>query len=71
MLLELCRVAPVTQEVIQSALALSFPDFEDAVQHEAARLAGAQMIVTRNVKDFAAAQLPVYSPEAFLARYVR
>ncbi|WP_397546424.1 PIN domain-containing protein [Rhodothermus marinus] len=71
MLLEFCRVAPVTREVIQSALMLSFPDFEDAVQHEAARLAGAEVIVTRNVKDFAEAQLPVYSPEAFLVHYVQ
>jgi predicted nucleic acid-binding protein len=66
-LLSLFEVAPVTGEVVTSALDLGFPDFEDAVAHEAARACGAAAIVTRNVKDFATASFPVLSPVELLA----
>jgi hypothetical protein len=38
-------------------------DYEDAVLHEAARLSGARVIVTRNAADFRRAELPIDSPE--------
>jgi hypothetical protein len=66
-LLQLFEVAPVTRPVIEAALDLPFPDFEDAVLHEAAREAGAQAIVTRNLGDFTLATLAVYAPEELLA----
>ena len=66
-LLSLFGVAPVTGEVVTSALDLGFPDFEDAVVHEAARACGAAAIVTRNAKDFAKASLPILSPVELLA----
>ena len=66
-LLSLFGVAPVTGEVVTSALDLGFPDFEDAVVHEAARACGAVAIVTRNAKDFAKASLPILSPVELLA----
>jgi hypothetical protein len=47
--------------VLESALASDFADFEDAVVYQAACHAGAQAIVTRNLKDFQGAGLPVYS----------
>jgi hypothetical protein len=46
---------------------LRFPDFEDAVLHEAAAAAGCSAIVTRNGRDFAAATLPVFDPHELLA----
>jgi predicted nucleic acid-binding protein len=66
-LLSLFGVAPVTGEVVTSALDLGFPDFEGAVVHEAARACGAVAIVTRNAKDFAKASLPILSPVELLA----
>lgn len=60
-LLTLFEVAPVTRPVLESALAGDFADFEDAVLYQAARHTGAQAIVTRNLKDFQGAGLPVYS----------
>jgi predicted nucleic acid-binding protein len=60
-LLTLFEVAPVGRPVLESALASEFGDFEDAVVYQAARHAGAQAIVTRNLKDFQGAGLPVYS----------
>jgi predicted nucleic acid-binding protein len=61
-LLSLFDVAPVDGPVLTDALALGFPDFEDAVLHEAARRAGATGIVTRNAADFAGATLSLFVP---------
>jgi hypothetical protein len=59
-------VAPVTRAVLTDALDLDFPDYEDAVLHEAARHAGAEAIVTRDPKGFAKARLKVYRPDELL-----
>lgn len=66
-LMSIFGVAAVNQAVLGSALVRDMPDFEDAVIHEAALQAGGKCIVTRNVDDFAAAEIPVYSPEQFIA----
>lgn len=63
----ICSVAPVNQGVVDAALHDAFPDFEDAILHHSAVLAGADCIVTRNVADFRNSSLPVYSPAQFLA----
>lgn len=65
-LLRLFDVAPVTRLVLTDALGIGFADYEDAVLHEAARHADVQGIVTRNVREFSGATLPVFSPDAFL-----
>jgi predicted nucleic acid-binding protein len=65
-LLALFEVAPVDGKVLASALTLNFPDFEDAVLHEAARQAGATGIVSRDPKGFARGRLPVYEPGALV-----
>jgi predicted nucleic acid-binding protein len=66
-LLGLFDGAAVNRSVLQSALHLSFQDYEDAVLHEAAQLAGADAIVTRNGQDFRQATLRIYSPGELLA----
>jgi predicted nucleic acid-binding protein len=66
-LLTMFEVGAVDLAVLRGALALSFADFEDAVLHEAARSAGAQAIVTLNVRDFIAGELPVFEPRDLLA----
>ena len=66
-LLGLFDSAAVNRSVLQSALHLSFPDYEDAVLHEAAQLVGADAIVTRNGRDFRQATLRIYSPGELLA----
>jgi predicted nucleic acid-binding protein len=65
-LLGLFDVAPVTRAVLTDALELEFPDYEDAVLHEAARHAGATAIITRDAKGFAKARLKVYAPGELL-----
>ena len=61
-LLAVFDIVPFTRAVLQGALALPFADFEDAVLHEAARQATADVLVTRNLDDYRHATLPVYSP---------
>jgi predicted nucleic acid-binding protein len=66
-LLALFEIVPFTRAVLQEALVLPFAAFEDAVLHEAARFGGADAVVTRNLGDFRAATLPVYSPADLLS----
>lgn len=64
----LTRVSAVTETEINSALSSSFKDFEDAVQHFAAKAeGGVSAIITRNPSDYFASEIPIQSPEEFLA----
>lgn len=62
-LLSLFEIAPVNRPVLEAALQSKFPDFEDAVVHEAAVHVGAQGIVTRDLRGFKEATVSIYSPE--------
>ena len=50
--------------MIQEALQLSGPDFEDSVAAAAARLAGCELIVTRDPRGFRSSPVPAFTPEA-------
>jgi len=65
-LLSLFQVAPVDHSVLQSATAIGFSDFEDAVLHQAAAAVHADFIVTRNPGDFKKAAIPVHTPTEML-----
>lgn len=60
-------IAAVDRVVIGRALALNWPDFEDAVCAAAAEAAGCEAIVTGDPKGFPEASLPVLSPETAVA----
>jgi len=60
-------IAAVDRAVIARALALTWPDFEDAVSAAAAEAAGCEAIVTGDPKGFPEASLPVLSPETAVA----
>jgi predicted nucleic acid-binding protein len=65
----LTRVFAVTEAEINSALSSSFKDFEDAIQHFAAKAeSGVSAIVTRNPADYSASEIPIQSPEQYLAK---
>ena len=62
-LAQLVEVVGVDASIIQQALASSFSDFEDGIQHFAALSVPAiTAIVTRDRKDFQTSFLPVMSP---------
>lgn len=67
-LLQTVRVCPIDHSVLAAALDLPFADYEDAVQHAAAAAGKLDAIVTRNLKDYSSATLPVFSPADFLSQ---
>jgi predicted nucleic acid-binding protein len=60
-------VAAVDEAVIRRAVALEWPDFEDAVCAAAAEASGCDGIVTRDPKGFRGCALPVLSAETAVA----
>jgi predicted nucleic acid-binding protein len=68
-LLKLFQVVGIGHDLLQSALVRGFKDFEDGVIHEAAISCKAEVIITRNIKDFKKSDIPVLTPKEFLANY--
>ncbi len=64
------NVCGIDHRTLRSALSLSFRDFEDAVQHAAADAAGLEAIITRNVRDYSTARLPLFTPDEFVQQYL-
>ncbi len=65
-LVSLFDVAAITRAVIEGALQSKLIDFENAVLEQAGMSAGADVIVTRNVRDFVGSAVQPYSPGDFL-----
>ena len=61
-LLSILDVAPVNRAVLERAARSEIDDFEDAVIAESARQVNAQVILTRNERDFARSPIPAHSP---------
>ena len=62
-----CTPTRVDALVVRQALDSDFTDFEDALQYFSALTEKADIIVTRNERDFIHSALPVYNPTEFLA----
>lgn len=58
----LVDVLPVTERAVDLALEARWPDFEDAMQEQAARLGGMDAIVTRNGRDYRRSRVRVLAP---------
>jgi predicted nucleic acid-binding protein len=65
-LTEFIEIAPSTTESLRQAARLELRDFEDAMQVAAAMACDADVIATRNVRDFARAPIEAVSPAALL-----
>lgn len=66
-LLSLCKILPVSEKEIFSAIKSGFSDFENAIQHfTAVQNPEIRGIITRNASDYRKSQLPIFSPESFL-----
>ena len=63
----LSRVATTNEHTVDDSLASQFTDFEDAMQYYTALRAKADVIVTRNGKDFTNSKIPVMTAAEFLA----
>jgi predicted nucleic acid-binding protein len=64
--LQFIKIAPIDQGTLEQALNLDYDDYEDAVQMISAMQCKADCLITRNVKDYQPALLPVLQPVEFL-----
>ena len=60
------HVIDSSEKDLDLALNSNFNDFEDAIQYYTALNADIQTIITRNLKDYKAADILVQTPEMFL-----
>lgn len=60
------RILPVDEKVIALALSSSFKDFEEAVQYYTALQNGMSCLITRNIRDYRGAELPILTPAEYL-----
>lgn len=67
---QLCEIFAIegidSKKIITAIENSNFTDFEDCLQDECAVSAGADYIVTRNIKDFLTAKVKAILPEDFL-----
>jgi predicted nucleic acid-binding protein len=66
-IVQVLEIAPVDGAVVSNALALSWPDFEDAVCAAAAQAKDCDAIVSRDPAGFPDSPVPVLDPETALA----
>ena len=60
-------VVPAGARALRRALSLGMPDFEDAMQAAAAEAQGADVIATRNLRDYRASPVPARTPADILS----
>jgi predicted nucleic acid-binding protein len=62
----LVTVLPVNDKTLDLALSSDFKDFEDGIQYYTAIEKGLKILLTRNLKDFKAAEISVMTVEQYL-----
>lgn len=65
-LITIIRIIPFKEDDIINSINSRFSDFEDGIQNYAAARNNMECLITRNVKDYKHANLPVFSPEEIL-----
>ena len=65
-LYSLVEVLPTEESAIFLSIRSEFHDFEDAVQYYTALAGNADVIVTRNLKDYTKSTIPVLTPSELL-----
>lgn len=64
---KLLVILKVDQQIIKDAIASGFMDFEDSIQYNCAlNYRKIDVILTRNIRDFKAARIPVMTPADYL-----
>lgn len=64
----LVQVLAVDEKIISLSLESDFKDFEDAIQYFTAIENKVPLILTRNLKDFRTATIPVMTAESYLSQ---
>jgi predicted nucleic acid-binding protein len=66
-LLRFAEAAPASTEALRKATRLQMKDFEDAMQVVAAEACGADVIATRNIRDYARSPLRAATPKVLVS----
>ena len=67
---KLVSILKVDEKVVKESLLSRFKDFEDAIQcYSAQSHTSMDVLITRNIKDYKLARLPVMSPNTFLKTF--
>lgn len=61
----LVKVLPVDDKILELALHSEFTDFEDALQYYCAIENGINLLITRNIKDYKHASIPIFTAESY------
>ncbi len=56
----------VDSSMVEQSVKSEFKDFEDAMQYFSAKHENVDYIITRNKKDFAVSDIPVFEPQEFV-----
>jgi predicted nucleic acid-binding protein len=56
----------VDSSMVEQSVKSKFKDFEDALQYFSAKHENIDYIITRNKKDFAVSDIPVFEPQEFV-----
>jgi predicted nucleic acid-binding protein len=67
---QLVSVTISDERTVDDSIASQFKDFEDAMQYYTALNAKAEIIITRNGKDFTASNLPVMTATEYIANRI-
>lgn len=69
-LLKLFSVVEVDRKVLECALGIELPDFEDSIQVACAQKCKADYIITRNFTDYKKSSFPFITPAEYLVTYI-
>ena len=63
----LVKILPMDDKIIDLSLNSEFKDFEDAIQYYTALENKSEILITRNLKDFKLAKIPVMTANDYLS----
>lgn len=63
---KLLSIMTIDEEIMDEALNIIAPDFEDSIQYIAASKNDIDFIITRNLKDYKGSKIPVMTAKEFL-----
>ncbi|MEP7265975.1 MAG: PIN domain-containing protein [Saprospiraceae bacterium] len=63
----IAKTSDLTDNIIDKGLSSKFTDFEDSLQYLSALKMDCNILITRNVKDFKEAAIPIMTPDEYLS----
>ncbi len=69
-LMRLLSIVSVDHDILNTALAVQMPDFEDAIQSACAEACGADFIVTRDASGYKGSPVKAITPDEYIATFI-